>query len=214
MNQSDISKRVISRLSRYRDALLRLKAQDIATVFSEDLAAAIGNNAAQVRKDFSCTGICGKKKAGYDVKNLLKQLDSTLRSNERHPVVLAGLGKIGTALLEEGLFDHGAFQVEACFHDNDGTPQESAHSQIPMFPISRLLDYVRDRQIRIGIIAGRAKQAQRVLDLMALAGIRGVLNFTQAELKSPKICIVNTINLLHELENLVFFARAGNEKNA
>ena len=66
--------------------------------------------------------------------------------------------------------------------------------------------------IKIGIIAGKAEGAQRALDLMALAGVRGILNFTPARLKSPKVCIVNTVNLLHELENLVFFAQPYDRK--
>lgn len=210
MKRNEISAKVISRLSCYRDALLRYERQGITTVFSEDLAAAIGNNAAQVRKDFSCTGICGKKKAGYQVKSLQTQIEKLLGNNERHATVVVGLGRLGRALIEEGLFESKGFQIEGCFCDDPGDGIGSRSK--PMQPISKLLDYIRERHIKIGVLAGKADGAQRALDLMAIAGIRGILNFTPAALKSPKVCIVNTINLLHELENLIFFVQPHDRK--
>lgn len=210
MKRSEISAKVISRLSCYRDALLRYERQGITIVFSEDLAADIGNNAAQVRKDFSCTGICGKKKAGYRVRSLQTQIETLLGSNDHHATVLVGLGHLGQALIQEGLFESKGFQVEGCFCDEAAAGASSRARQIQ--PLKNLLDFVRDRAIKIGIIAGKAEGAQRALDVMALAGVKGILNFTPAHLKSPKVCIVNTVNLLHALENLVFFMKPHDRK--
>lgn len=212
MKRTEISAKVISRLSCYRDALVQYDRKGVTTVFSEDLAAAIGNNSAQVRKDFSCTGICGKKKAGYHVRSLQAQIEKLLGTNEPHAAVLVGLGYLGRALVQEGLFEGKGFQVAACFGDE--APSVPNTRALYFQPLTELLDFVRDRAIKIGIIAGKAEGAQRALDVMAIAGVRGILNFTPARLKSPKVCIVNTVNLLHQLENLVFFAQPNDRKES
>ena len=59
-----VSKKHISRLSRYRKALFRLKELGFVKVFSDNLGEAVGVTASQVRKDFSLFGISGNKRGG------------------------------------------------------------------------------------------------------------------------------------------------------
>ncbi len=59
------NKNDVIRLSRYRNALIRLRALNFVKVFSDNLADATGVSAAQVRKDFSSFDISGNRKGGY-----------------------------------------------------------------------------------------------------------------------------------------------------
>ena len=43
---------------------------------------------------------------------------------------------------------------------------------------------------------------------MIPAGIRGVLNFAPICVKGPEGCVVNNINLVTELENIIYFVNA------
>jgi NADH/NAD ratio-sensing transcriptional regulator Rex len=67
-------------------------------------------------------------------------------------------------------------------------------------------------QVKFGIITLADKTAQHALDLMVLAGVRGVLSLTPVELKSPKTCFINSVNLFREFENVVFFAGNNRQK--
>ena len=68
----------ILRLSRYKNASLRLKSLNFVKVFSDNLADATGVTASQVRKDFSIFGISGNRRGGYQIDELLTQLNKVL----------------------------------------------------------------------------------------------------------------------------------------
>jgi len=44
-----------------------------------------------------------------------------------------------------------------------------------------------------------------MLDMLILAGIKGVLNLSGVELKSSRNCIVNSVNVIQEFERLAYF---------
>ena len=70
-------------------------------------------------------------------------------------------------------------------------------------------DYILANDIKIGIIAVPDYAAQQVLELMKSAGIKGVLNFAPITLRESADCIINNINLVTELENIIYFVKAG-----
>ena len=99
------SKRVILRLSRYRNALTRFQALGFIKIFSEYLADAVGVTSAQVRKDFSLFGVSGNKRGGYQIDALIAKLSSILGKNETQKVILVGAGQLGSALLNYRNFE-------------------------------------------------------------------------------------------------------------
>ena len=56
------NRKVISRLSKYKNALQRFQTLGFTKIFSEYLAEVIGCTSSQVRKDFSMFGITGNKR--------------------------------------------------------------------------------------------------------------------------------------------------------
>jgi redox-sensing transcriptional repressor len=57
----------------------------------------------------------------------------------------------------------------------------------------------------MGIIAVPDVAAQAALDLMLAAGIKGILNFAPIRLKATSDCVINNVNLVLELETLIYF---------
>ncbi|MDD5440372.1 MAG: winged-helix domain-containing protein, partial [Candidatus Omnitrophica bacterium] len=110
-----INKNVIIRLSRYKNALVRLKYMGFVKVFSDNLADSIGVTPSVVRKDFSMFDLCGNKRGGYNIEELLRKLNSILGKNEIQKVILAGAGKLGTALLKYKGFEKEGIRISACF---------------------------------------------------------------------------------------------------
>jgi redox-sensing transcriptional repressor len=201
----------VIRLSRYKNALNRLRALNFVRVFSDNLADAAGVTAAQVRKDFSLFGIAGNRRGGYKVDELSDQLNKILGKDQLQEFIVVGMGNLGRALFhyrglaKSGISIAAGFDIDPVKFDEHVVP--------PVLPLDRLVEYVRQRSIHMGIIAVPEYAAQQVLELMLSAGVKGVLNFAPICLKAPNGCIVNNINLESELENLIYFVNAANTKN-
>jgi redox-sensing transcriptional repressor len=198
----------IIRLSRYKNALNRLKTLNFVRVFSDNLADAAGVTAAQVRKDFSLFGITGNRRGGYKVDELSDQLHRILGKDQLQEFVVVGVGNIGRALLhysgleKSGIRIAAGFDIDPVKYDSDGKP--------PVLPLENLVDFVRTRGIKLGVVAVPDYAAQQVVELMLSAGVKGVLNFAPICLKAPAGCVINNINLETELENLIYFVNASN----
>ena len=200
----------IIRLSRYKNALKRLKALNFVRVFSDNLADAAGVTAAQVRKDFSLFGITGNRRGGYKVDELSDQLNKILGKDQLQEVIVIGIGNIGKALLHYGGLEKSGINIAAGF---DIDPEKlDREAQPPVLPLDDLVAVVESRGIVLGVLAVPDYAAQQVLELMLSAGIKGVLNFAPICVKAPDGCIVNNINLESELENLIYFVNASNNE--
>lgn len=200
------NKNCIIRLSRYKNALSRLKALGFVKVFSENLADAAGGTSSQVRKDFSLFGITGNKKGGYIIDELMEKLNSILGKNELKKVVVAGAGNIGKALLHYGGFEKEGIKIIAAF-DSDPAKADK-NSAVPVLPLDQMKDFIKTNKIKIGIIAVPDIAAASVLDIMTASGIKGVLNFAPIRLRGNEETVINNVNLVAELENVVYFVNA------
>lgn len=200
------NKSCIIRLSRYKNALLRLRALGFVKVFSDNLADAIGVLPSQVRKDFSLFGIAGNKRGGYQIDNLIEKLHTILGKDRTQEVIIVGLGNIGNALMKYNGFEKEGLKVSACFDIDSAKYNRDTH--IPVLPLEEMKDFVRNRQIKIGVIAVPDIAAQPVLDMMVACGIKGVLNFAPIRLRAADEVVVNNVNLELELENVIYFVNA------
>jgi redox-sensing transcriptional repressor len=201
------SPKAIARLSQYRDILLRFRGYGSRWVYSCDLASAMGSTAAQVRKDFSSFKFAGKKKVGYEVESLLSNIDALLYKDITQSVIIVGLGTLGLCLIREQLLSAKGLKIVAAFDDaTDMIKEPGFPADIPVYTVDKLVAFVKSHDIQLGIIAVCSDAAQRMLDLMALAGIRGILNLAPVDLKSPKHCFVNSVNLVREFEKTIYFA--------
>jgi redox-sensing transcriptional repressor len=196
-------KNAIMRLSRYRHALIRLKALSFEKVFSDNLADATGVSSAQVRKDFSIFGISGNRRGGYSVDELIKGLNRILDKDTEHEFVEVGAGNLGRALLNYPGFSKSGIKIVAAFDIDPAKYDREA--QIPILPIEEMHDFVEKNQIKYGIISTPDFAAQQVFVRMVAAGIKGILNFAPICLRGPEGCVVSNINLESEIENIIYF---------
>jgi redox-sensing transcriptional repressor len=199
------NKRSVSRLSRYRNALCRFKSYGVTWVYSEQIASALGITAAQVRKDFSQFGVTGKRKIGYHVDFITDHLNRILGKNDQNTAIMAGFGMLGKAFFKDYFSNERGIRIVAAFDENLPAVQDGSDPGLPVYPLSDIIGFSMKNQIKFGIITLTDKTAQNALDLMVLAGIRGILSLTPVELKGPKTCFINSVNLFREFENVVFF---------
>lgn len=200
----EIPRKAIYRLSIYLRCLLRLQANGIETISSEALAKAAGVKSTQLRKDLTYFGQFGTRGLGYDVEQLTSMISNLLGTSSLQPVILVGVGNLGSALLTYKGFEQEGFEVVAAF---DVTP--SAAKRRTKFkeihPMDKLMEVVQDLAIRMAILAVPSVAAQEVANQLVNAGVAGILNFAPIVLQVPEEVTVNNVNLAIELENLSYF---------
>jgi redox-sensing transcriptional repressor len=204
----DIMKHSITRLSGYRDVLLRFKSYKVNWIYSEQIASATGTTAAQVRKDFSLFKVPGKRKSGYEISSLIEAINRITGKNKKNSAVLVFENEsFGKALYEDYFLQDPDIHIDALF--STASPYRIQHepiSSIPVFQATSLVEYISAHAVTCGIIAVPNASAQKVMDIMIIAGIHCFLCLTTIELKCPKDCTVKIINPIRELESLTYFA--------
>ncbi len=207
-----MNRKCILRLSRYKNALKRLKALGFVKVFSGNLADAAGVTSSQVRKDFSMFGITGNRRGGYKVDELITRIREILGKDEIQKVVIVGSGNIGNALLRYRGFEAGGIRVVAGFDIDPSKYQR--HGEVPILPLEEFQSFVQEHNIKVGILAVPDVAAHHVSEIMIAAGIQGILNFAPIQLRGADGVVVRNINLEVELENLVYFVNAAKKKQS
>ena len=199
-----IGRTQIMRLLKYKNALKRMKNFGFIKAYSNNLGDAIGITSVQVRKDFSSFSIYGSKKGGYNIDDLLEQINKILGKKISNKVVLIGYGKIGKALIDYRGFKNESIEIIAAFdHNNEKLNKEA---KVPVLPIEELQDYIVDNKIEIAILTVPDLEAQRMFDVLCNSGIKGVLNFAPIKLTETSNCIIHDVNIAAEIEALFYFA--------
>ena len=204
MTKLVIPRKTVYRLSLYFRILERLHQNRIETVSSDALAKAAGVKPTQLRKDLTYFGQFGTRGLGYNVDALLSQLTNVLRTARFQPVILVGAGNLGSALLRYDGFAKEGFEIVAAF---DVRPEgaKNSNSKIRVYPIDRMIGFVRENGIKLAILTVPATAAQSVTNELVEAGIQAILNFSPIILQVPDHVVVNNVNLAIELENLSYF---------
>ena len=200
-----MNENIILRLSKYKNALTQFKRMGFIKIFSDNLADYIGVSPALVRKDFSMFGLTGQKKGGYFIDALLEKIHHILGKDQIHHVILAGVGKLGAALLHYPGFEKEEMKIVAAF---DIDPEKVKVSHVPIYPIDILPKFAKKYTIKTGIICTPAVAAQQVADMMIQSGIKGILNFAPVNIKEPEGIVIKNVDIAIFLENVIYFVNA------
>lgn len=204
MPKREIPRKSVYRLSIYQRCLHRLRDNRVDTVSSAALAKAAGVKSTQLRKDLAHFGQLGTRGIGYNVEALSKTIGQVLGHNRLQPVILVGVGNLGSALLRYGGFRKEGFEIAAAF---DVAPKSGHHGGIPVMAMGALSAFVKSHRVKMAILTVPATHAQQVANNMVAAGIQAILNFSPTVLDVPDSVVVNSVDLAVELENLSYFIR-------
>ncbi len=193
----------ILRLSRYKNAAIRLKSLNFVKVFSDNLGDATGVTASQVRKDFSIFGIAGNRRGGYQIDELLTQLNKVLGKDQQQKFIVVGVGNLGRALINYPGFAKSEIKIVAGFDIDPSKYNRKADA--PVLPMDEMAGFVKANGVTLAIISVPDFAAQEAFERLVKAGIKGVLNFAPIRLKSDDRTIVHNLNLETEFENLIYF---------
>jgi redox-sensing transcriptional repressor len=198
-----IPEATVARLPIYLRALTACSDRGIATVSSEELAAAAGVNSAKLRKDLSFLGSYGTRGVGYEVEYLVYQISRELGLTQDWRVVIVGIGNLGHALANYGGFSSRGFRVVALV-DVDPSRVGETVAGLRVERLDGLERTVLDRKVSIGVIATPGSAAQGVCDRLVAAGVTSILNFAPVVLSVPDGVDVRKVDLSIELQILAF----------
>ena len=187
-------------------ALYALADHGVATVSSEELAAAAGVNSAKLRKDLSHLGSYGTRGVGYDVDYLVYQVSRELGLTQDWPVLIVGAGNLGHALANYGGFASRGFRIAALV-DCDPAVVGTVIARHTVRSDAEIEDVIDQFDVSIGVIATPAAAAQNVCDRLVAAGVTSILNFAPVVLNVPSGVDVRKVDLSIELQILAFHAQ-------
>jgi len=193
----------VARLPVYLRVLNQLAASGQDTVSSGALAAAAGVSSAQLRKDLSHLGSYGIRGVGYDVAYLRFQLGREVGSTREWPVVVVGIGNLGTALANYSGFYSRGFRVVGLVDPSPQLVGKRIHG-LAIIDLSELEDVVARTGAVIAVIATPAEAAQSVADRLVRLGVTSILNFAATVLAVPEGVTVRKVDLGQELQILAY----------
>jgi redox-sensing transcriptional repressor len=182
----------------------RFAEDGVQTASSQALALVAGVKPTQLRKDLTSFGHFGTRGLGYDVRKLREGIAEVLGRKQLQPVVLVGVGHLGSALLAYKGFEKESFEIVAGFDVDVKRKRRKTYSQ-PILSLDRLEGFVRARKIRMGIVTVPSAVAQDVANRLVASGVNAILNFAPNVLHVPSNVVVSNVNLAIELENLSYF---------
>lgn len=196
MMSSNISKQTLQRLPLYLSYIKALPEDAPKNISATMIAEALQLNDVQVRKDLASVSSSGKPKVGYNVKDLVAELESFLGYDNVDDAIIVGAGSLGKALLNYGGFKAYGLNVLAAF-DLCEEPVEFQGKTI--FPIDQLESVCRRMNIHIGIITVPAASAQEICDSLVKSGVRAIWNFAPVHLVVPEGILVQNENMASSL---------------
>ena len=207
-----VSELTTNRLSVYLRCLNVLDAAGVRTVSSQNLAEQFHLNAAQIRKDLAYFGEFGVRGVGYYVKELRRHLRQILGIDRGVCVAIMGAGNLGLALADYPGFRDEGFEIVAMFDQAREKIGHRSRAGVPIYDIRDLRRIVRRERIQIAVIAVPAAAAQSVVNTVAGAGIKAILNFSPGAIRVPEGIKLKSMDLTVSLESLSFFLAQAEDK--
>jgi len=200
---NEIPKATVVRLPRYLRLLEDLDpSRDV--VSSEELAAAAGANAANVRRDLSHLDFHGVRGIGYSANELRARIRQELGISERKRVAIVGAGNLGRALANYGGLSRRGFDVVALY-DTDAKKIGSKVGSVMIQHLDVLDGDCQSKTFEIAILAVPAVAAQQVAERLVESGIHSILNFAPVRVKVPDTVSVRQVDLSMELQVLSYY---------
>lgn len=198
-----ISNAVIKRLPRYRRYLKELQKKGVDKISSSELSALIGYTASQIRQDLNNFGGFGQQGYGYNVNGLYNEISAILGLDKSYKMVMIGAGNLGQAIANYTYYFKAGFVVCGIFEVNPRLIGLKIND-IEVLDYEKLVEYVEENNIDLGIICTSKDSAQAVADKLSFAGVKGIWNFAPIDLEVPERVALENVHLSDSLHSLAY----------
>jgi len=198
-----ISSAVIKRLPRYRRYLNELQRKGVNKISSGELSVLIGYTASQIRQDLNNFGGFGQQGYGYNVNSLYNEISAILGLDKAYKLVIVGAGNLGQAIANYTYYFKAGFVVSGIFEVNPRLIGLKIND-IEVMDYEKLVSYVEENHIDIGIICTYKDSAQAVADKLSFAGVKGIWNFAPIDIEVPERVALENVHLSDSLHSLAY----------
>jgi len=203
-----ISERTIQRLILYRKVLTGMKEEGIKNIYSHQLAEVAASSSAQVRRDLMVVGYQGTPVHGYMIPELIESISQFLNPPKKQNVCLVGIGNLGRAILDYSRNRNSNLDIVAAF-DINKTKINTIIEGCRCHDVKDIEKVVRDKKCEVAIITIPPENVQQVAEKLVKAGVKGILNYSPANLKLPAKVFVENRDMMLALEKVCFYASKG-----
>ena len=213
-NKGEVPTAVIRRLPKYHRYLGDLIRAGEKRISSGKLAKIMGVTASQIRQDLNCFGGFGQQGYGYNITYLHDKISELLGVKEGYRAVIIGAGNLGMALASTHMFCRRGVERLAMFDVDPDVVGTSLYG-LPVYHVSELGEFCKSNNVDIGVLTVPKEAAYEVCEVIIEAGVKGIWNFANMELKvdAPGV-IVENIHLGDSLMALCYEIKMSNEKEA
>lgn len=194
-----MSTQALRRMPYYLHYLKQLKSEGVEIIASPTIASDLSLNEVQVRKDFAAiSSNKGKPKAGFNIGDLIHNMELLLGYHNVKDAVLVGAGSLGKALLSYKGFESLGMNIVTAFDNKEDLIGQDFNGK-KILSSDKISSVCRRLNIHIGIITVPADSAQMVCDQLVAGGILAIWNFSPIHLMVPNDIMVQNENMAASL---------------
>lgn len=197
-----VSKATLKRYPVYLKALRKLSDDGIKRVMSSDLSELVDIKSTTIRRDFSLLGQLGKQGYGYDVDELIKIFSKELGEEYDEKMILIGVGRLGTAILNYNNWNHVAGEIVCAFDLKPDKRNKEPKVNVPVYHIDDLKKYL-PKGCEVAILC-IPSGAQKIVDELHELGVKGIVNFTREHFILPDGMIKIDVDVVSTIQELIF----------
>lgn len=199
---SDISKSTLKRYPIYLKALRKLSKDGVKRIMSSELSEYVDIKSTTIRRDFSLIGQLGKQGYGYDVDELIEIFSKELGEQYDEKMILIGVGRLGTAILNYNNWNHVAGEIVCAFDLQPDKRNNEPKVNVPVYHINELKKkFPKGCEIAILCIPDGA---QDIVNELHELGVKGIVNFTREHFVLPEGMIKEDVDVISTIQEMVF----------
>ncbi|MBO4920156.1 MAG: redox-sensing transcriptional repressor Rex [Erysipelotrichaceae bacterium] len=198
----EISKATLKRYPVYLKALRKLSEEGKKKIMSAELSEYVDIKPTTIRRDFSLIGQLGKQGYGYDVDELISIFARELGEDYDEKMILIGVGRLGTAILNYNNWNHVAGEIVCAFDLIPEKRNKEPKVNVPVYHISQLKEKM-PKGCEIAILC-IPSGAQQIVNELHDLGIKGIVNFTREHFVLPEGMIKRDVDVVSTIQELVF----------
>ena len=197
-----ISKATLRRYPVYLKALRKLSENNVKRIMSSQLSESVGIKSTTIRRDFSLIGQLGRQGYGYDVDSLINIFSKELGEDFDEKMVLIGVGRLGTAILNYNNWSHVAGEIVCAFDSQAEKRSHEPKINVPVYDIKDLKEkFPVGCEIAILCIPSGS---QKIVDELHELGVKGIVNFSREHFVLPEGMIKRDVDVVSSIQELVF----------
>ncbi len=199
----EISQAVIRRMPRYYRYLGELLDDGVERISSNELSVRMNVTASQIRQDLNNFGGFGQQGYGYNVAFLHEEIGRILGLNEKHNVIVIGVGHLGQAIANYVKFERLGFRMIGLFDVNPDLKGKMVRD-LPIHMMEELPDFLKEHKVDIAALTLPKANAEATASQLVSLGVTAIWNFAHVDLDNIEGVVVENVHLSDSLMQLSY----------